>query len=342
MNTVPDQFTAFRIHLNEEDGKKVITSGFEQIGLTALTDGEVVVKVAYSDINYKDALAATGKGRILRSYPLVGGIDLSGVVVSSEDERFAAGDKVLVCGALLSELYDGGYSEYARVKADSIVALPEGMNLRDAMAIGTAGYTAALAVQRMEDNGQLPETGPIAVTGATGGVGSVAINLLSNIGYEVVAITGKMDETDYLKSLGASSVLNRNEIDMGGKPMERIQWGGAVDNLGGDILSWLCRTTNQWGNVASIGLAAGFKLEATVMPFILRGVSLLGINSVETPYYVRDKVWSRLASDLKPTLMDKIAGNTIEFAELPKAFDAYMDGTVAGRTVVAIDPSLDA
>jgi len=336
MTVVPEKFTAFRIHKNDKD----ITSVFEEISLDDLTAGEVIIKVAYSDINYKDALAATGKGRILRTYPLVGGIDLSGVVISSVDERFKAGDKVLVCGAQLSELYDGGYAEYARVKANSVVALPQGMSLRDVMALGTAGYTAAIAIQRMEDNGQIPERGPIVVTGATGGVGSFAINMLSNIGYEVIAYTGKSDQEDYLKELGAVKLINRHDIEMGSKPLENAQWGGAIDNVGGETLSWLTRTTNVWGNIASIGLAGGFKLDSTVMPFILRGVSLLGINSVEMPISVRTQGWKRLSTDLKPTKLGVISPTTITFAELPNAFDAYVDGTVTGRTVVEIDGSL--
>lgn len=335
--SIPEHFKAFRIHQDEE---KQIHSGFEQITLDDLTPGEVVIKVAYSDINYKDALAATGKGRILRTYPLVGGIDLSGVVVNSIDNRFKAGDKVLVCGAQLSELYDGGYAEYARVKADAVVNLPDGITLRDAMALGTAGYTAAIAIQRMEDNGQVPERGPIVVTGATGGVGSFAINMLSNIGYEVIAFTGKTEQTDYLKALGASKLINRHDIDMGTKPLESMQWGGAIDNVGGETLSWLTRTTCIWGNIASIGLAGGIKLDSTVMPFILRGVSLLGINSVEMPLSVRAQGWKRLATDLKPTKLDLIAPTTIAFSELPNAFSAYVEGTVTGRTVVEIDASL--
>ncbi|MFT5757606.1 MAG: acrylyl-CoA reductase (NADPH) [Alteromonadaceae bacterium] len=340
MLTVPKKFTAFRIDQVQDGDKKIITSGFEQISIDDLTAGEVVIKVAYSDINYKDALAATGKGRILRTYPLVGGIDLSGVVVTSSDERFNSGDKVLVCGAQLSELYDGGYSEYARVKADSLVALPEGMSLRDVMALGTAGYTAAIAIQRMEDNGQIPERGPIVVTGATGGVGSFAINMLSNIGYDVIAFTGKTEQQDYLKELGATRLINRHELDMGSKPLENAQWGGAIDNVGGETLSWLTRSTKVWGNIASIGLAGGIKLDSTVMPFILRGVSLLGINSVEMPISVRAQAWKRLASDLKPSKMALISPTTIPFVELPYAFDAYVEGKVTGRTVVEIDGSL--
>jgi len=337
MLTIPDSFTAFRIHKKD----KVITSVFESISLNDLTAGEVVIKVAYSDINYKDALAATGKGRILRTYPLVGGIDLSGVVVSSEDERFNINDKVLVCGAQLSELYDGGYSEYARVKADSVVPLPNDLSLRDAMAIGTAGYTAAIAIQRMEDNGQIPERGPIVVTGATGGVGSFAINMLSNIGYEVIAFTGKSEQEDYLQELGATKLINRHEIEMGSKPLENAQWGGAIDNVGGDTLSWLTRTTHVWGSIASIGLAGGITLDSTVMPFILRGVSLLGINSVEMPLAVRAKAWLRISKDLKPSKLSVISPTTIKFSNLPNAFDDYVDGMVTGRTVVEIDASLE-
>lgn len=337
---VPQSFTAFRIHQHIDGDSKTIASGFEQVSLDDLTDGEVVIKVAYSDINYKDALAATGKGRILRTYPLVGGIDLSGVVVTSTDERFKANDKVLVCGAQLSELYDGGYTEFARVKADSVVNLPDGISLRDAMALGTAGYTAAIAIQRMEDNGQKPEFGPILVTGATGGVGSFAINMLAELGYEVVAFTGKTEQKEYLTTLGASRLLNRHEVEMGTKPLESIQWGGAIDNVGGETLSWLTRTTNIWGNIASIGLAGGIKLDSTVMPFILRGVSLLGINSVEMPVSVRTKAWQRLATDLKPSKIDIVSPTTIKFADLPNAFNAYVEGSVTGRTVVAIDDSL--
>lgn len=344
MTQIPEQFKAFRIHLNE-DGKTT-RSGFEQISLDDLTEGEVVIKVAYSDINYKDALAATGKGRILRKFPLNGGIDLSGVVVQSDDSLFSQGQKVLVCGAQLSEMFDGGYSEYARVKADSVVPLPDGINLWQAMALGTAGYTAAIAVQRMEDNGQIPERGPILVTGSTGGVGSFAINMLSQIGYEVHALTGKVEEqSEYLESLGASTIVNRHELEMGTetkplKPMERAVYGGAVDNVGGDTLSWLTRVIVPWGNIASIGLAGGVKLESTVMPFILRGVSLLGINSVEMPMSVRTHAWQRLATDLKPNMLEQIASRTIDFNELDSAFDDYIAGSVTGRTVVAIDDSL--
>lgn len=325
-------FKAFRIH--KTDGK--ILSGLENISIDQLTEGEVIIKVMYSGINYKDALAATGKGQILRTYPLVGGIDLSGVVQQSSDSRFSEGDEVVVCGAGLSETFDGGYGEYARVRADSIVALPDGITLYQAMALGTAGFTAAIAIQRMEDNGQNPAMGPIVVTGATGGVGSLTINMLSGIGYDICALSGKADQTDYLKTLGASEVLSRHELDMGNRPLEKARWGGAVDSVGGDTLGWLTRTVKPWGNIASIGLAGGYKLETTVMPFILRGVSLLGINSIEMPAAVKTLAWQRLAGDLNPRKLDLIANRTINFDELPAAFADYIDGTNTGRTVVKI------
>lgn len=327
-----EKFRAFRIHAGKE-GTRV---GFEELAIDDLTPGEVVIKAAWSDINYKDALAATGKGRILRTSPLNGGIDVSGHVASSSDPRFKEGDPVVVCGCGLSETIDGGYSEYVRVPAWSVVPLPDGLSLRDAMAIGTAGFTAAIAVQRMQDNGQVPETGPIVVTGATGGVGSYAIDMLAALGYEVLAFTGKVDQEPYLRELGASGLLNRKELEMGTKPLENARWGGAVDSVGGETLAWLTRTTNVWGNIASVGLAGGFKLETTVMPFILRGVSLLGINSVECPQYVRERAWSRLAGDLRPRHLATIAHREVSLDELPAVFDEYVDAAVTGRTVVRI------
>ncbi len=327
-----DKFRAYRI--NEQDGN--IAAGFEELSIDDLSEGDVVVKVSHSTINYKDALAATGTGKILRRYPLVGGIDLAGTVVSSDDSSFEPGTEVLVNGCGLSETCDGGYAEYARVDSASVVPVPEGMTPLQTMQIGTAGYTAALAIHRMEQNGQLPENGPVAVTGATGGVGSVAIDMLDGRGYEIVAVTGKADEVDYLKSIGARSVLIRDEIDLGKRPMEKGQWAGAIDNLGGDYLTWLTRTMNYGGNIASIGLAAGYKLNTTVLPFILRAVCLLGINSVDTPRDLRLAVWSRIGGDLKPRHLDTIGHRIIDFDELPGYFQAYIDGKVTGRTVVQI------
>jgi NADPH2:quinone reductase len=327
-----DNFRAYRIR--EEDGE--IAAAFEEMSVDDLTEGNVVVRVNHSTINYKDALAATGTGKILRRFPLNGGIDLAGVVVSSEDAEFQPGTEVVVNGCGLSETVDGGYAEYARVDSKSLVPLPGGMSTFEAMQIGTAGYTAALAIHRMEQNGQSPDRGPVVVTGATGGVGSVAIDMLNGRGYEVVAVTGKAGEEEYLRAIGASRILLRDELDLGKRPMERAEWAGAIDNLGGDYLSWLIRTMQYGGNIGSIGLAASPALNTTVLPFILRAVCLLGINSVETPPDLRRAVWSRIGGDLKPTHLDTIGHRTIGFAELPGAFQAYIDGTVTGRTVVEI------
>ena len=327
-----ERFRAFRI--DNDDGR--ITAGFQDLAIDDLTPGEVVIKVSHSTINYKDALAATGAGKILRRFPLNGGIDLAGEVVSSEDPLLEPGTPVLVNGCGLSETVDGGYSEYARVAATSVVPIPDGMDAHQAMQIGTAGYTAALAIHRMEQNGQRPEDGPVVVTGATGGVGSIAIDMLDGRGYEVVAVTGKADEAEYLESIGARRVLDRNGIDPGKRPLEKAQWAGAIDNLGGDLLAWLTRTVDYGGNIASVGLAASPALNTTVVPFILRAVCLLGINSVDTPRDLRLAVWSRIGGDLRPGRLDRIGHRTIPFDDLPGAFQAYLDGAVTGRVVVEI------
>ena len=327
-----DKFRAFRI---DEDGGSV-KAGFQEIAIDDLTDGNVVVKVSHSTINYKDALAATGAGKILRRYPLNGGIDLAGEVVSSDDAEYQPGTRVLVNGCGLSETVDGGYSEYARVDSASLVPIPDNLSPAQAMQIGTAGYTAALAIHRMEQNGQLPENGPVAVTGATGGVGSIAIDMLAGRGYEVVGVTGKASEEAYLTDIGARSILLRDDIDFGKRPMEKALWAGAVDNLGGDYLAWLLRTMGYGGNIASIGLASSFKLDTTVMPFILRAVCLLGINSVDTPRDLRLAVWRRIGGDLMPQHLERIGHRTIGFDELPGAFQAFLDGKITGRTVVEI------
>jgi NADPH2:quinone reductase len=327
-----NSFKAFRIH--EREGK--IVAGFEQLSLDALSAGDVVIRVRYSSINYKDALAATGAGKILRKYPLNGGIDLAGEVVSSEDARYKPGQQVLVTGCGHSETLDGGYAEYVRSKGDFVIPLPEGMSAFDAMALGTAGFTTGLAIHRMEQNGQKPSMGPIVVTGASGGVGSITVDLFAKLGYEVVAVSGKPEADDFLKALGATRILRRQDIDLGKRPLEAAQWGGAVDNVGGEILTWLTRTVDSWGNIASIGLAASHKLETTVMPFILRGVSLLGVNSSAMPREVRVAIWKRLATDLKPRHLARIVTQTIAFDELPNAFDAFVKGRIMGRTVVKI------
>ncbi len=305
--------------------------------LDDLDAGEVVIKTAYSSVNFKDALAATGKGRIVRRFPCVGGIDGCGTVVSSSDARFTAGDEVIATSYDLGVAHDGGYAGYMRLPADWVVPLPNGMALFDAMALGTAGYTAGLAVERMEHDGLRPGSGPVLVNGATGGVGSIAIDILAGAGYEVVAMTGKPAEVDYLKRLGANEVMLRGALDASKlKPLDKTTWAGAVDNLGGDALAWLGSTMQVGGTLASVGLAASHTLNTTVMPFILRGVSLLGIDSVNTPMSMRRKVWERLASDLRPRHLDTMT-RTVTLDQLPQVFDALMQAQAKGRTVVKIE-----
>lgn len=325
-------FKAYRIH---EENRKIVAR-FEQLSLDDLSPGEVVVRVSHSDINYKDALAATGAGRILRRYPLVGGIDFAGTVESSDDARFAPGQAVLVTGCGLSETLDGGYAQFARVAGDAVIPMPAGLDAVKAMTLGTAGFTAALAIHRMEHNGQTPAKGPVVVTGATGGVGSLAIDMLAGRGYEVIAVSGKAQQVDYLRALGASQVLLRSEIDYGAKPLEAERFAGAIDNVGGETLTWLTRTVGFWGNIASIGLAGSPRLETTVLPFILRGVNLLGINSSATLRDLRLKVWERIGTDLAPRHLDRIRSRIIPFDALPGAFAALLEGGVVGRTVVSI------
>ena len=325
-------FKAFRIDSKDDR----IRAGFENITLDDLTPGDVVIQSVYSGINYKDALAATGKGAILRKFPLVGGIDVAGIVDRSDDERFDIGDEVMVCGSELSETRDGGYSEYVRVPGDCVIPLPDGLSLFEAMAIGSAGFAAALAVDKLQLNGQSPELGSMLVTGATGGVGGFAIDLLSGLGYEVIAVSGKPERTAYLESLGAAKVLPRQELSLGERPLEKGLWGGAVDCVGGKLLSWLTRTVKPMGNIAVIGLTGGIEINTTVMPFILRGISLLGINSVICPRALKARVWQRLATDLRPRHIDTIVSAEIPFDRLPEMFEAYIQGRVTGRTVVRI------
>lgn len=324
-------FRAFRIH--DEGG---IQARFEDLTLDQLSPGEVVIDVQYSGINYKDALAATGAGKILRKYPLVGGIDLAGVVRESSDERYHPGDAVLVTGCGLSETVDGGYTQVARVAAESVIPMPPGLDTFRAMALGTAGFTAALAIHRMERNLQSPDRGSVVVTGASGGVGSLAVDMLARRGYEVIAVTGKTSAHDYLRELGAARVVSRQDLALGSRPLEAARFAGAIDSVGGEMLAGLTRHMDFWGNIASVGLAGGAELKTTVMPFILRGVNLLGINSSATPRAERLEVWRRIATDLAPRHLVRIVTHTISFDELPGAFQAYLDGKVTGRTVVNI------
>jgi acrylyl-CoA reductase (NADPH) len=327
-----DRFKAYR--LTETPDRK-IRAEFVELRLEDLDPGEVVVRVAYSDINYKDALAATGKGKILRRASCVGGIDFSGTVVSSTDARFAKGDAVLGVGYELGVSHHGGYSQYARVPGHWLMKLPQGMSLWDAMAFGTAGFTAGIGIVRMEENRLKPSNGPVIVDGATGGVGSIAVASLSELGYHVVALTGKEHESDWLKKLGAKEIKLRSQIDFSKiKPLDKATWAGAVDNLGGEVLAWIASTMKENGVIASIGLAASPSLNTTVMPFILRGVSLLGINSGESvPPEIRQQVWRRLATDMRPALLKEMC-RTIPFSDLPAAFPDFFEGKVSRRIVV--------
>lgn len=320
--------------IEERDGK--VRSSFVRMDESQLDSGGVTIQVAYSSINYKDALAATGTGKIIRRFPCVGGIDMSGTVIESTDARFKPGDLVIATSFDIGVAHHGGYSEIARVPGDWVVPLPAGLSLFDAMALGTAGFTAALGIVRMEENGLRPEKGAVIVTGATGGVGSLAVDILAKRGYHVVALTGKESEADYLRDLGAAEVMLRGSLDLTKiRPLDRARWAGAVDNLGGDILAWIASTMEQGGTIASIGLAASMSLNTTVAPFILRGVSLLGIDSgyIREPY--RSGVWQRLASDLRPPHLATMA-RQIPFDDLPAAFDEFIAGRAKGRAVVKI------
>jgi len=327
-----DRFDAFRIH-SDASGYR---AGFERIGLDDLTPGNVTVRVAWSSVNYKDALAATGRGKILRRFPLVGGIDLAGHVVDSSDARYRPGDAVLVTGCGLGETRDGGYAEFARVAADDVIALPAGMTLRETMILGTAGFTAGLALLRMQQNGQHAGLGPLAITGASGGVGMLAVAIFARAGYSVHAISGKPEHADFLRQIGAIEVLPRTTLPAPSRALESVRFGGALDTVGGPALTTLLACCAPYGNVACCGLAASAALDSTVMPFILRGVSLLGIASTDTPHVQRMAVWQHLASDWRPHALETVATRTIDFAQLPGVFAGYLAGQAFGRTVVRV------
>ena len=327
-----ENFSAFRIH-SDANGYR---AGIEQMRADELSPGEVLVKVAYSSVNYKDALAGTGKGKILRKFPLNGGIDLAGYVAASTDPAFKEGDQVLCTGCGLSETRDGGYAEYARLESKWTIPLPAGLTLRESMALGTAGFTAALSLFQMVRNGQTPEMGPIVVTGATGGVGSLAIDILTRAGFEAHAITGKVDQFDYLIGLGAKQCIAREGLHWGQRPLETARWAGAIDNVGGDMLAGLSRVIHPYGNIASCGLAASADLATTVMPFIIRGLSLLGVASAGTARPIREQVWEHLSGDWKPAHLEKIANREVALADIPSVFDTMLAGKSLGRTVVKI------
>ena len=329
-----ERFKAFKL----TEVEKKIRAEFVDITLDDLDPGDVVVRVAYSSVNYKDALAATGKGKILRRPSCIGGIDFSGTVISSGDPRFAKGDAVLtVSGEYVGVSHDGGYATYARVPGNYLTKVPPGMSLWEAMAFGTAGYTAGIAVVRMEHEGLKPANGPVIVSGATGGVGSIAISILARLGYHVVALTGKESESEWLKKLGAKEILLRQSLNLDKiKPLDKATWAGAVDNLGGPVLAWMASTMKDNGVIASVGLAASPQLNTWVMPFILRGARLIGIQSGSASDDVQDTVWRRLATDMKPPLLKEMC-RTIPFGQLPGVFDDHINAKVTRRTVVDLN-----
>ena len=325
-----------KAYLIDKDIAGKATGRWADLEPTQLDPGELTLRVLYSSVNYKDALAATGAGKIIRRLPCVGGIDMVGEVIESADPKFKTGETVIATSFDIGVAHHGGFAEQARVPAAWAVPLPAGLTPFESMAIGTAGFTAGLAIVRMEANGLAPANGPVVVSGATGGVGSLAINMLANLGYEVVALTRKTSEESYLRELGATRIQHPSEINMDKvRPMEAAQWAGAVDNVGGAVLHWMLATMKQAGTVASIGNAGSAELHSTVFPFILRGVSLLGIDSGYMGFPTRGKVWQRLATDLKPTYLEKIS-RMVKFADLAGTFDELMAGRLRGRTVVEI------
>ncbi|MDN4066933.1 acryloyl-CoA reductase [Paenibacillus vini] len=330
-----EQFRAFRVH-KDESGFRL---GTESITLEDLPEGDVVVRVHYSSVNYKDGLASIPDGKIVRQYPFIPGIDLAGVVTDSRDERFRIGDFVLCTGYGLGVSHEGGFAEFARVPADWLVPLPKGLSPLEAMGIGTAGFTAALSVERLLANGLAPDSGPVLVAGATGGVGSMAVSILSKLGFETVAVTGKSGLTDKLLALGASRVLNRTEAESGAKgALGKEQWAAVVDPVGGAVTGDLLKSVRYGGSVALSGMAAGGNFDATVYPFILRGVNLLGIDSVLCPMKLRLKLWEQLAGAWKPetALADWITVYGLD--RLPEALATVLGGKAEGRQVISLLP----
>lgn len=323
-------FKAFRLFQGKERPEgRVVT-----MEVDALSKGDVLIRSAYSSVNYKDALAANGINAIIREFPRIGGIDLVGNVAKSSDPRFKEGDAVIVHGFGIGVEHDGGHAQYARVPGDWVLPLPSGLSQREAATIGVAGYTAALSIHLMELNGLTPGAGKVLVNGATGGVGSVAIDMLAARGYSVTAVTGKDAERDYLMGLGASEVLLRNSLEMGKRPLEKAMWAGAMDALGGEMLAWLTRTMQPDGVIAAYGNAGGMELSTTVVPFILRGIRLIGLRA-NSPMPLRRTVWDRIAGDLRPRHLERIA-HEIRLEELPDTFSRLLKGEAKGRAVVRL------
>lgn len=327
-------FKAWRVHKRDEQ----IDARYEDLEIDDLSEGTVTIETEYSSLNYKDALALTGKGKIMRHYPMVAGIDVAGRVSDTDDPRFSGGDRVLVTGCGIGEMTDGGLSEYVRVAAEHVIPIPEGLDTRTAMQLGTAGFTVGLALERLEQNGQHPGTGPVAVTGASGGVGALAVTILAQTGYHVVAFTNKREAHDWLRDLGAAEILDTGSEKFGKRALESARFAGAIDTVGGDLLGRLLTVIDWWGNVASIGNASGASFSTTVYPFILRGISLLGINSMATPRPLRDKIWQRLATDLRPAKLDRIATREIALEDVMGAAEALIEGHgPLGRTLIRIN-----
>ncbi len=328
------EFNAVVTRKNDQ-GK--VTSAVETINEHALPqEGGVTVAVEYSTVNYKDGLCLSGKGGLVRNYPHIAGIDLAGTVVVSEDQRFQAGDPVLLTGWRVGETWWGGYAERARVKGDWLLPRPSGLSARQAMAVGTAGFTAMLAVMALEDHGLEPDQGEVLVTGAAGGVGSVAVAILASLGYQVAAVTGRAETADYLRSLGAATIIEREALSSPpAKPLDRERWAGCVDAVGGTMLSHVLTQIRYGGSVAAVGLAGGSSLNTTVIPFLLRGVNLLGIDSVMQPTAARARAWQRVASDLPMAKLDSMV-NTIGLPDVPEAGRRILAGEIRGRTVVAV------
>jgi acrylyl-CoA reductase (NADPH) len=327
-----EDFKALVVDKSEAD----FSIGVKQVSFQDLPAGEVLIKVAYSGINYKDGLASLPDGKIVRSYPFIPGIDLAGVVVSSEDPRYTEGDQVIATSYEIGVSHYGGYSEYARIPADWIVPLPKNLSLKEAMIYGTAGFTAALSVQRLEENGLTPEKGKVLVTGATGGVGSLALAILAKRGYDVVASTGKRSEHDYLHKLGAKEVVSREDVYNGKvKALDKQLWAGAVDPVGGESLAAILSKIQYNGSVAVSGLTGGGHVPTTVFPFILRGINLLGIDSVYCPMEVRKPLWQRMASDYKPEMLESIS-KEISLEELPQTLPIILQGQARGRFIVKV------
>ena len=321
-------FKAFRLH----EGAEAPIRRIVELGVDDLSPGNVLIEVAYSSINYKDALASKGLNGIIRAYPRIGGIDLAGTVFDSADDRFAAGDEVVVHGFGVGVEHDGGHSQMARVPGDWVLRIPPGLSLRDAATIGAAGYTAGYSLHLMELNGVEPGQGPVLVDGATGGVASIAIDMLAQRGYSVTAMSGKAAEVEYLKGLGASDVIGRIALQQQPKPLEKAQWAGAIDSVGGETLAWLTRTMLLGGVIAAFGNAGGAELSTTVLPFILRGVRLLGVNA-NSPMPLREVVWQKIANEYRPAHLDQIA-RLIGLEELPVYLDRMLKGRTRGRTVI--------